>query len=100
MSNLQDLFDESPSYKFRVGSKGHTGKKHDEQSRAKMSAARQKRVISDETRAKTSASLKGRIISDEARAKMRAANTGKIHSEEARAKMSAAAKLRWSSKNV
>ena len=97
--SLQNMFDESSSHQFRVGSKGHTGKKHDEQSRAKMSAARQKRVISDETRAKTSATLKGRIISDETRAKMSAALKGKTRSDEARAKMSAAAKLRWSAKN-
>ena len=63
---------------------------HTPEMRAKISAARKARPISDEHRAK----LKGRTVSEETRAKIGAAHKGQTHSDEARAKISAANKSR------
>ena len=90
----------------RRGANGMTGKKHSDETRAKMSAAHKgnKNSLghkhSDETRAKMSAAKKGkpngRKHSEETKAKMSAARMGNQHtlghkhSDETRAKMSAA----------
>ena len=47
------------------------------------------RKHSDETRAKVSAAGMGRVVSEETREKMRVKSTGRVHSEDTRAKMSA-----------
>lgn len=62
--------------------------------RAKISAARLGRRVSDETRAKMSASHKGKTVSVETRAKIRDAQRAAYGSDEHRAKMSAARKGR------
>ena len=48
------------------------------------------RKHSDETRAKVSAAGMGRVVSEETREKIRVKSTGRVHSEDTRAKMSAA----------
>ena len=47
------------------------------------------RKHSDETRAKVSAAGMGRVVSEETREKIRVKSTGRVHSEDTRAKMSA-----------
>jgi hypothetical protein len=66
------------------------GQKRSPESRAKMSACR--RNISDETRAKMSAAAKKKVISTVTRERMATASTGRRHTEAAKAKISLANK--------
>ena len=59
-----------------------------------------RRKHSEETRAKISAAKKGVPKSEETKAKMSAANMGKVHSDETKAKMSAAGKERWAKRKA
>ena len=65
------------SNKGKPATKGHTGKKHTLQTKAKLSAAQKGKKHSIETRSKMSDSQKGRIITLEHKAKLSAANKGK-----------------------
>ena len=78
-------------------SASHLGKRHTEETLAKLSAANRGdknpmygKIVSDETRAKLSAANRGKHRTDEFRAKISAALRGKTLSEEHRAKISAA----------
>lgn len=55
---------------------GMHGKKHTEEAKQRMSAARKGRVVSPEHRKKISDALKGRVFTDEWRAKISAAKKG------------------------
>jgi hypothetical protein len=66
-----------------------TGKKHSEESRARISAGGLGKTRSAEARAKVSAALKGKPKSAETIAKQRISQSGKKASAETRAKMSA-----------
>jgi len=70
------------------------GRKHTEETKAKMSAAGKGRRMSDEQKAQVSAVHKGKTLSAETRQKLSQARTGKTPSEETRAKISAALKGR------
>jgi hypothetical protein len=59
-----------------------------------------RRKHSEETKAKMSAAKKGVPKSEETKAKMSAANMGKVHSDETKAKMSAAGKERWAKRKA
>lgn len=54
-----------------------TGKKHTEEAKEKIRAARAKQIISDVTRLKISLAHKGKVISEEQRKKLSLANKGK-----------------------
>lgn len=78
------------------GNTSHKGKRHSEETKAKIGAMSRARKHSPETKAKMSASHKGRVFSEETRAKISAAQIGrpsamkgKKHSEETKRKMSA-----------
>lgn len=68
----------SLSHKGQPATPGMTGKKHSEETKAKMREARAKQVISSETKEKLSK-----------------ANLGKKHTAETKAKMTASQKERW-----
>lgn len=55
------------------------GKKHSNQTLAKLSAAKLGRILKEETRAKFSAAKLGRTLKEEIRAKMAAAKLGRNH---------------------
>ena len=75
--------------KERIGEKNHNyGKRHNEETRRKMSESLKGRIITDETRLKISKSLSGRHKSDETRKKIGEAHRGKHLSEEHRKKLS------------
>lgn len=71
--------------KRSLGKKSFLGRKHSEESKAKMRAAKLGnkyslgRIPSEETRAKLRAAALGHITSEEAKAKMRAAALGKVY---------------------
>lgn len=64
------------------------GKKHNVETRRKMSIKRRLRVTTDETRKKMSESQKGKVLSEEHKDKIRISNLGKIVSEETKEKQS------------
>lgn len=66
------------------------GLKRSDETRAKLSAARKKYVISDETRQKLSIAQSARVYPRDVVEKIRTANTGQKRSAEARARMAAA----------
>ncbi len=66
----------------------HKGKKHSEETRAKLSEANRGRKLSEETKAKMSEAHKGKKLSEETKAKISEASKGKKLSEETRAKIS------------
>ena len=70
------------------------GRKHTEETKAKMAAAGRLRRLSDEQKARISAVHKGKTLSEETRRKLSEARTGKVPTEETRAKISAALKGR------
>lgn len=78
--------------------KSFLGKRHTEETKAKLSVASKGRVPSEETRAKIGAAHKGKIVTAETRAKLSEAKKGnkytlgKTYSYEVRARMSAAKK--------
>ena len=59
-----------------------------------------RRKHSEETKAKISAAKMGVPKSDETKAKISAAKMGKVHSDETKAKMSAAGKERWAKRKA
>lgn len=61
---------------------------HGEETRAKMSAARKKQVITPETVIKMLAARKDYVCSDETREKLRIASSGRRHSDETKARLS------------
>lgn len=72
------------------GGEGASGYSHTLEGRAKMSAAWQTRVVSDETRLRLSAFQRGRKHSPEHVLKQAEAQKGKTYSEETKAKIGAA----------
>jgi group I intron endonuclease len=95
----------SPEVKERlracaIGKRYHLGFKHNAETRAKMSAARKKRIITLATRKKMSDAMMGNKYAlgckqtAKSIAKRVKANTGQKRTPETRAKMSAAAKAR------
>jgi len=95
----QSYIDQKPWFNLALyADAGMRGRKHTEETRAKMSEAWTNRedkspnkgaVRTDEVRAKISATLKGRPLSEATKAKMSAARKGKRNSPEAAAKVSA-----------
>lgn len=95
----QSYIDQKPWFNLALyADAGMRGRKHTDETRAKMSEAWVNRedkspnkgaVRTDETRAKISATLKGRPLSEATKAKMSAARKGKRNSPEAAAKVSA-----------
>ena len=92
--------------KNAVGNKIWVGRKHSEESKAKMSASLSGRRPSEETRKKMSAAQTGRKHSEQSRAAMHAAQLGnqkwlgKKHTPETRAKMAAARTAYWAAKRA
>lgn len=76
----------SDETKAKIG-KANSGRVPTEEQRRKIGEAQKGRKASPETLAKRSASLKGRIVSEETREKLRQANLGRVHSDETKAKM-------------
>ena len=80
------------------------GKKHSPETKEKMSAAQQNRIVSEETKKKISNSLKGNsrrlgsIVTDETRKKLSEAGKGRTFSEESKQRMSEKRKLYWENK--
>jgi len=68
--------------KIRIAS---TGRKHTEETRARLSEMRKGRILSEETKAKIAESSKGKLHTDEARDKISKARTGMSFTEEHRA---------------
>ena len=58
---------------WRLGMAGVKGKKHSDESKLKMSAAKKGKRMSDEAKLKMSAAEKGKRMSDETKLKMSAA---------------------------
>jgi hypothetical protein len=71
------------------------GGHHTLESRALMSDAHKKQIITPETRAKISAALRGRPVSPERREKLSLALTGHVKSESAKANIAIAQKRRY-----
>jgi len=89
----------SPEYNIAAVAGSNLGKKHSDESRARMRAACKRRnykPLSEEHKANISAALMGRKLSDETKAKMSVAtkghqrNVGCKHTDERKAKQSAA----------
>jgi len=74
------------------------GKKHTEETRAKLSAAMKGKPKSEEHRRKTSEAIKGKKHSEETKTKMSEAHLGKTLSEETKAKMSKNSARYWKGK--
>lgn len=86
----------SEKAKGRPGNITMLGRKHSDETRAKMSAAHKGKQKSAEHAAKVGASHKGRKLSENHIEKLSVAHKGKITSQETRAKLSELAKLQWS----
>lgn len=69
--------------------RGHTGRTHSDETRAKIAEAHKGKTLTPEHRAKIGAAGRGSTHSAETRAKMSVALTGQKRSDETRAKMSA-----------
>jgi hypothetical protein len=86
----------STKAKGRPGNITMLGRKHSEETRAKMSAAHTGKPKSAEHAAKVGASHKGRKLSANHIEKLSAAHKGKIISPETRAKLAESARRQWS----
>jgi hypothetical protein len=86
----------SAKAKGRPGNITMLGRKHSDETRAKMSAAHKGKSKSAEHAAKVGAAHKGKKRSEEYKKKLSVAHMGKIISLETRAKLSESAKLQWS----
>lgn len=75
------------------------GNRHSAETKAKLSAAAKGRKLSEEHKAKIGAAGKGRKQSEETRAKKSSANKGKKRSSETKAKISAARKCQGNQAN-
>ena len=96
--NINLFADKPPSW---------TGRKHSEETKAKMSDLSKGRsspfkckTHSEEHKAKMSLANKGKVITEEHKAKISTSCKGRVHSEEHKAKLAEAARQRWARKRL
>lgn len=84
--------------KMSVAKKGKSHKPHSQETRDKISASEKGKHVSEETRAKISSAGKGRKLTAETRARMSVAHKGKTRPPATIAKIAAAVKAAWARK--
>lgn len=96
--NITRCFERKFGYNSRPTAESNRGFKASVESKAKMSAFQQSKIVTEETKARMRIAQKGKFVSEETKEKIRQSLKGYPRSEEFKKKISAASKGRKQSK--